>query len=77
MKRILVAEDERSIREFIVINLVRNGFDVVEADNGETALRLYDENNGNFDVALLDIMMPKVDGLEVCKQLRKRAARSE
>lgn len=74
MKRILVAEDERSIREFIVINLVRNGFDVVEADNGETALRLYDENNGNFDVALLDIMMPKVDGLEVCKQLRKKSS---
>lgn len=74
MKRILVAEDERSIREFIVINLVRNGFDVVEADNGETALRLYDENNGNFDVALLDIMMPRVDGLEVCKQLRKKSS---
>lgn len=74
MKRILVAEDEKSIREFIVINLVRNGFEVVEADNGEKALRLYDENNGNFDIALLDIMMPVVDGLEVCKQLRKKSS---
>ncbi len=74
MKRILVAEDERSIRDFIVINLKRNGFEVVEADNGEAALRLYEEYNGNFDIALLDIMMPVVDGLEVCKQLRKRSS---
>lgn len=74
MKRILVAEDEKSIREFIVINLVRNGFEVVEAENGERALQLYDENNGNFDIALLDIMMPVVDGLEVCKQLRRKSS---
>lgn len=74
MKRILVAEDERSIREFIVINLKRNGFEVIEADNGETALRLYDEYKGNIDIALLDIMMPVVDGLEVCKQLRKKSS---
>lgn len=74
MKRILVAEDERSIREFIVINLKRNGYEVVEADNGEKALSLYDESDGNIDIALLDIMMPVVDGLEVCKQLRKRSS---
>lgn len=74
MKRILVAEDERSIREFIVINLKRSGFEVVEADNGETALKAYDEYNGNFDIALLDIMMPVIDGLEVCKQLRKKSS---
>lgn len=72
MKRILVAEDEKSIREFIVINLKRNGFDVLEAENGEEALQLYEEYGGNIDVALLDIMMPVVDGLEVCKQLRKK-----
>ncbi len=74
VKRILVAEDEKSIREFIVINLKRSGFEVVEADNGEAALKLYDEYNGNFDIALLDIMMPLVDGLEVCKQLRKKSS---
>ena len=72
MKRILVAEDESSIREFIVINLKRNGFDVLEAENGEEALKLYDEYGGNIDIALLDIMMPIMDGLEVCKQLRKK-----
>lgn len=74
MKRILVAEDERSIREFIVINLKRNGFEVVEAENGEEALRQYNNFGGNFDIALLDIMMPVMDGLEVCKQLRKRSS---
>lgn len=74
MKRILIAEDERSIREFIVINLRRSGFEVIEADDGEKALQLYDEYEGNFDIALLDIMMPVVDGLEVCKQLRKKSS---
>ena len=74
MKRILVAEDESSIREMIVFNLRRSGYEVSEADNGRTALKLYDEYNGNFDIALLDIMMPIMDGLEVCKELRKRSS---
>ena len=74
MKRILVAEDEKSIREFIVINLKRNGFEVLEAKDGEEALRFYDQYGGNIDIALLDIMMPGVDGLEVCKQFRKRSS---
>lgn len=73
IKKILVAEDEKSIRDFIVINLRRNGYEVYEADDGEQALRIYDENDGDFDVALLDIMMPNVDGLEVCKQLREKS----
>ena len=73
MKRILVAEDENSIRDFIVINLKRSGYDVVEAENGKQALELYDRFDGDFDVALLDIMMPFVDGLEVCKQLRAKS----
>lgn len=74
MKRVLVAEDEASIREFIVINLKRSGYDVVEAADGAEALREYDANNGEFDVVLLDIMMPEIDGIEVCKQLRKKSA---
>ena len=72
-KRILIAEDEKSIREFIVINLSRNGYDIYEAEDGEQALRMYDEYDGNFDIALLDIMMPKLDGIEVCKRLRERS----
>ncbi len=70
MKRVLVAEDETSIREFIVINLQRSGYEVSQADNGRTALEMYEASNGDFDVVLLDIMMPEMDGLEVCKRLR-------
>ena len=58
MKRILVVEDEDAIREFVVINLQRAGYDVVEANSGEAALQKYEENHGEFDVAILDIMMP-------------------
>lgn len=73
MKRILVCEDEKAIREFVVLNLKRNGFEVLEADNGEAALALYDEYGGEIDIALLDIMMPGIDGIEVCKQIRKKS----
>ena len=73
MKKVLVAEDEQAIREFVVINLRRSGYDVVEACDGAQALELYDLNNGDFDVAVLDIMMRNVDGLEVCKQLRAKS----
>jgi len=70
MKRVLVAEDEAAIREFIVINLRRGGYEVVEAEDGARALELYDACGGDIDVALLDVMMPNIDGFEVCKQLR-------
>lgn len=70
MKRVLVAEDEAAIREFIVINLRRGGYEVIEAEDGARALELYDACGGDIDVALLDVMMPNIDGFEVCKQLR-------
>lgn len=73
MKRVLVAEDESAIREFIVINLRRGGYEVVEASNGAEALEQYEACNGDFDIALLDIMMPEVNGLDVCKILRKES----
>ena len=72
MKRILLCEDETSIREFVVINLQNAGFEVFEADSGERALEIYDEQNGRFDIAVLDVMLPGIDGFEVCKQLRKK-----
>lgn len=75
MKKVLIAEDEASIREFIVINLKRSGYDVVEAENGEEAITKYEEENGNIDVAVLDIMMPLKDGLEVCKYLRAKSSK--
>ena len=70
----LVAEDEESIREFIVINLTRSGYDVEQAENGAVALDLFSKDEASFDVAILDIMMPEVDGLTVCKELRKRSS---
>jgi len=70
MKKVLIAEDESAIREIISITLRRAGYEVTEACDGQQALDLYSEKNGEFDVVLLDIMMPNVDGLEVCKRLR-------
>ncbi len=72
MKKILVVEDEVAIREFEVINLKRVGYETVEAGNGEEALELYEEH-GDFDIALLDISMPGMDGLTLCKELRRRS----
>lgn len=72
MKRVLIAEDEAAIREFIIINLRRAGYEIIEAEDGARALELYDANGGDIDIAVLDVMMPNVDGLEVCKQLRMR-----
>ena len=74
MKNILVAEDEQAIREFVIINLKRAGYNPLEASNGEKALEVYEREAGNIDVAILDIMMPgKYDGLAVCKQLREKS----
>ncbi len=72
MKRILIAEDEAAIRDFIVINLKRGGYEVIEAENGERALELYEACGGDIDIAVLDVMMPVLDGLEVCKKLREK-----
>ncbi|MDE5860098.1 MAG: response regulator transcription factor [Oscillospiraceae bacterium] len=74
MKRILVCEDEDVIRDFVVINLKRAGYDVIDVNCGEEALKVFDRERGSFDVALLDIMMPGIDGFQVCKALRKRSS---
>lgn len=74
MKRILVCEDEDVIRDFVVINLKRAGYEVVDVNCGEEALRTFENERGNFDVALLDIMMPGIDGFTVCKKLREKSS---
>ncbi len=68
--KILVAEDEAPIREFIVINLLRAGYDVVEAFDGQDAFEKYQLESDSIKIAVLDIMMPRMDGLELCKRLR-------
>ena len=69
MKRVLILEDEVNIRSFVVINLKRAGYEVVEAGSGEEAL----EKLAKYDdigVAILDIMLPDIDGFEVCRRIR-------
>ena len=69
MKKVLILEDEVSIRSFVVINLKRAGYDVVEAGTGEEALELL-KSNPDVGVAILDIMLPGIDGFEVCRSIR-------
>lgn len=73
MKKILVCEDEDTIRDFEVINLKRSGYDVVDVASGEEALKVFAREGDSFDVVLLDVMMPGIDGFEVCKQLRAQS----
>ena len=67
-KKVLIVEDEEHIRKFIKINLEKNDFIVREADTGEKGLEI--ANNEEIDVVVLDIMLPGIDGFEVCKRLR-------
>lgn len=74
MSCILLCEDEAVIREFIVIHLHRGGYDVIEAASAEEALERYEENKDRIRVALLDVMLPGMDGFELCDRLRKQNA---
>ena len=69
MKKILVLEDEPNIRSFVVINLRRNGYQPIEAENGMQALEKLEENP-DISLALLDVMLPDIDGFEVCRRIR-------
>ena len=69
MKKILVLEDEANIRSFVVINLNRAGYETIEAGTGEEALEQL-RLNPDVRVALLDIMLPDMDGFEVCHRIR-------
>ena len=69
MRKVLVLEDEANIRGFIVINLRRAGYEVVEAESGEEALEKL-KLHSDVRVALLDIMLPGIDGFEVCRRIR-------
>lgn len=68
-RRVLIVDDEREIAELIEIYLRNEGFQTSIAGDGEQALELYEREP--YDLVILDIMMPKMDGLEVCRKLRK------
>lgn len=70
-KRILIAEDEESLRDFIGRNLRARGFEVVEASNGLEALAAWEREPPQL--LILDIMMPRLDGLEVCARIREHS----
>ena len=69
MKKVLILEDEANIRSFVVINLQRAGYKVIEAGTGQDALDLL-QQNPEVGVAILDIMLPDMDGFEVCRRIR-------
>ena len=69
MKKVLILEDEVNIRSFVVINLKRAGYAAIEAGTGEEALERLRENP-DIGVAILDIMLPDIDGFEVCRRIR-------
>lgn len=69
MKKVLVLEDEASIRGFVVINLRRGGYEPIEAETGEEALELL-RQHPDIRLALLDVMLPDIDGFEVCRRIR-------
>ena len=69
MKKILVLEDEANIRSFVVINLRRSGYEPIEAETGAEALEKW-RVNPDICLALLDVMLPDIDGFEVCRRIR-------
>jgi len=71
-KRILLAEDEVALRDFVSRNLRARGFEVLEASNGLEAVALWERENPHL--LILDVMMPRMDGLEVCRRVREHSA---
>ena len=69
MKKVLILEDEVNIRSFVVINLQRAGYEAIEAGTGEEALAQL-QKHSDIGVAILDIMLPDIDGFEVCRRIR-------
>ena len=70
--RILLVDDEQSIQTLLSYPLRRDGYEVVQAVDGREALERFEERP--FDLVVLDVMLPKLDGLEVCRRLRSRSA---
>jgi len=69
MTRILIIEDEASYRETLVFRLTKDGYDVLSAETGEEGLQAF--SRGGIDLVLLDLMLPGMDGIEVCRKIRE------
>jgi DNA-binding response OmpR family regulator len=69
---ILLVDDEESVQKLLTYPLERDGYRVVQARDGDEALARFDAEN--IDLVVLDVMLPRVDGLEVCKRLRAQSA---
>ena len=70
--RILLVDDEQSVQTLLSYPLRKDGYDVVQATDGLEALARFDD--ASFDLVVLDVMMPRLDGLEVCRRLRARSS---
>ena len=71
MEKILVADDEARIRKLVAEFLIRFGYNVIEAEDGDSAYRLFEENKSDLNLIILDIMMPGLNGWEVCRKIRE------
>jgi DNA-binding response OmpR family regulator len=69
--RILLVDDEQPVQKLLTFPLEKEGYEVVQALDGPTALKAFDEQQ--FDLVVLDIMLPRMDGLEVCRRLRAKS----
>lgn len=74
MKKVLICEDETIISDFLTLNLQKSGYEVAVAASGEAALKIFEAQRGNFDVALLDVMLAPggINGFTVCKKIREK-----
>ena len=70
---VLMVDDEYRMRKLVKDFLVKENFKVLEAEDGEVALKIFEENKGKIDLVLLDVMMPKLDGWSVLRQIRQES----
>ena len=71
MEKIIVADDEQKIRKLVGDFLKKSGYDVIEAEDGDEAYRIFSENKNDISLLILDIMMPGLNGWEVCRKVRE------
>ena len=71
MEKIIVADDELRIRKLVSEFLIKFGYEVIEAEDGDQAYSLFEENKSNLSLIILDIMMPGLNGWEVCRKIRE------